>query len=169
MQKTLIYIVLSLALAAPAASAVNTGLTEITGWYAVYDTPEGVVTEIVPASDAFASCGGTAPVVSSCVNTGVRVFGATHGFAFPIFAPAGKIVFVGHGLSSLAGSDGRTRDFHCDFVRVDTQAPAAPVNACAGSGTFPSVGSALTQTVTMSGYNVRQGPAVGEWLGTLTT
>ena len=136
--------VLALAALVPAVGAAEAK------YLVVLDTPDGIVQHTVTQSelDATTRCNANAPSVPSCVNGPVPMIGfASHGLALPIpsgftvggvGAPVHKEIFT-----SFLRSPTTERIFRCEIN--EGQAPTA-FSCFPGSGSFPPVGSQMTQT-----------------------
>lgn len=137
------------AFAAPAAVAFEQK------YILVSDTPAGIVSREVTQSelDEIRQCAIDSPTSATCMNGPILRVGATHGLALPIpsgfstpagSVPAHKMIFT----SFLRSNAGTERIFRCEVT--ETPAPAgngAVAFACfPGAGSFPPVGSMMTQT-----------------------
>lgn len=120
----------------------------------VSDTPEGIVQREITQSelDVIVQCGIDSPTTSTCTNGPLPRVGASHGLALPIpsgfTTPAGnvpvhKMIFT----SFLRSNAGTERIFRCEVNEAPAPAGTGAVTfACfPGSGTFPPVGSSMTQ------------------------
>lgn len=140
--------------ASVALPAMGTSVNEPT-YLVVTDTPEGIVEKIVTESelDIMVTCNADAPTTPSCTNGPLTRFSAAgHGLVLPIPSgfgtPAGDVAAKKMIFTSFLRSSTTERIFRCEVTQTPAPAGTGAIafTCFPGSGSFPPVGSAMTQT-----------------------